>query len=141
MRNKNQRRSTFKHILHTLFTFFLEILIPHGKHFINHENLGLDGGGYGKPQAGFHARGEIFYGNVNELLYFREVDDLVKVLPHVFSAVSEDGSVKIDVFPGGKLPVESGAELYQGGDRAAACHRPLIGLENAADQLEQRRLS
>src|SRR5439155_3678587 len=78
---------------------------------------------------------------IDERLDAGEVDDLVEVLRRLLARETENRRIEKHVLAAGEVAVEAGAELQEGGKAAATLHETLGGRENAADQLEQRRLA
>ena len=138
MANK-QNSSTFfsTNNLHFFYTLPLKLRVPHGKHFVDDEDLRFEVGGYGEAQAHFHAGGVELDGRVDILLHPAEVDDLVKFAVDLAAGHAEDGAVHIDVLAARQFGVEAGADLQQGGDAPSQVDLPAGRLGDAREDLQQ----
>ena len=99
----------------------------------------MNGGGEGQPHV--HAARIFLDRPFDELADFGEGLDGRHGLVDFGAAQSHDLAVEIDVFPAGEFGIESGAELEQGRDAPARHHTSGGGLQNAADDLQQRALT
>ncbi len=99
----------------------------------------MDGDGEREPHV--HARRVELDLGVDELLDAGEVDDVVEVPVGLLARQAEDRGVEVDVLPAGEVGVEAGAELEQRGEPTATVDGARGGLDDAADDLEQRALA
>ena len=109
--------------------------------FVDDENFGIDVDGGGEGEADVHAAGVFLDGALDELADLREGLDGGHGAVDFGAAESHDLAVEVDVLAAGEFGVESGAEFEQGGDAPAGDDASRGGLENAADDLEQRALA
>src|SRR5207302_4283446 len=77
---------------------------------------------------------------IETILDIGKGDDLVKPAPDLGVPHAENGAVEINVFAPGQFRVKTGADLEHAGNPAFQFDAPLIGLGDAAQQLEQGRL-
>jgi len=105
-------------IAHFAETFFLEIDVADGEHFIDEEDFGLEMGGDGEGQADVHAGGVVLDGSVDEFFELGEGYDFVEFAGDFATAHAEDSPTQKRVFAAGKLGMEAGADFEEGADAA-----------------------
>ena len=121
--------------------FFLEGLVAHGEDLVGQEDVGLQVDGHGEAQAHLHAGGVVFEGGVDEVLEFRELDDVLDALLGFVVAKAVEAGVEEDIFVAAELGMEADAELDEGGDAASGDDLALAGLQDAGDDLQQGALA
>ena len=99
----------------------------------------MDGGRERQPHV--HAAGVFLHRARDELADFGEALDGGHGPVDFGAAQAHDFAVEVDVFAAGEFGVEAGAELEQGGDAAARDDAAGGGLQDAADDLEERALA
>ena len=108
--------------------FFWKAASPTASTSSTNEDLGLEVGGDGEPEAHLHAARVALDGRVEELLDLRELDDLVELAGDLGPPHAEDRAAQVDVLAAGQLGVEAGADLEQGADAAPQRRRcPRVG--------------
>ncbi len=126
---------------HAVEAALLELRIADRKHLVDEQDLGLEMRGHREGQPRVHAHGVALHRRVDELLHAREVDDLVEARLHFPARHAEDRAVQEDVLAPGQLLVEAGADLEQASDAAVQLDPAKGRLEDARQDLEQRRLA
>ena len=94
-----------------------------------------------KPSRGVHAARVGLDRVVGEALELGEGDDVVDPRLELLARHAVDRPAQEDVLDRGVLGVEARADLEQRGDAAARPRSCPVGLEDAGEQLEQRRLA
>ena len=120
----------------------LERLVADGEHLVDQQHVGVDVHGDREGEPHVHARGVELHLGVDELLDAGELDDLVEVLVGLRAGQAQDRGVQEDVLAPGEVGVEPGARApaARPADRGAR-RSPVVGCEDAADDLEQGRLA
>jgi hypothetical protein len=80
------------------------------------------------------------HGQVDELLEFRERDDLVHQLAHARTGQPVDRAVQVDVLAAGEVGVETCTELEQRRDPPARLDAAGGRLDDSRDDTQERRL-
>src|SRR5690606_3548307 len=72
---------------------------------------------------------------------FRKLHDLGENLLDLLLFQSENGTVEADIFGSGQIPAQTRPELDEGGDLSIDLHFPFVGIDDAAQDFEQRAFS
>ena len=141
MGDKEKCRSIFQHMMHAFLAFFLECRISDGQHLIDDQYLRLHDRGDSKSQAGCHTGGVVLDRHIHEVFEFCKFDDLIVVCIHEFFAVTENGTIQIDVFRRSQFAVESGARESKYRLAAAEENVRLMELLNAEMERHLERMN
>src|SRR5258708_34134726 len=141
MTHKQHRPPPACHILHLPQTLLLKLRVPNRKHFVYHQYLAAEVGGYCEGEADVHAAGVALYGGIQELLYPGEIYYLVEGAAYLALAHAQDGAVEVDVFSARQLRVEACAYLQQAAYAAVEMDLALSGLRDAAEYFEKGALT
>ncbi len=110
------------------------------EHLVDQQHVGIDMDGDGKPEPHVHPGRVRLHRRVDEVLQFRELDNLVKPPADVALAEAEHDAVDEDVLAAGNLGVKSGPQLDEGRDSSLHLHGSGRGFRNAGDKLERGAL-
>ena len=98
-------------------------------------------GRHGEGEPHEHAAGIALDGRFQEGFDLGEVDDLVELAADLGHPHAEDGAVEKDVLPPRKLRMKARADFQQRAHASANAGRPTRGPGDAAEDLQQGRLS
>ena len=101
---------------HFTYAFVLKRCIPYGKHLIHDQNLRFQVCRHCERESQIHPGGVALDWSIDELLHFRESDDLVELPGNLRLSHAQDGAVQVDVLPSAQLAVKTGADFQQRAD-------------------------
>src|SRR5690349_13273189 len=96
MADKQHRASTSAHLLHFAETFLLESCVSHGQNFIDDEYLRLKMRCHRKGKPDVHAARVTLDRCVQELFYFGEINDLIKLASDFLPVHAQNRTVEVD---------------------------------------------
>ena len=115
--------------------------VTDGEHLVDEQDVGIGVHGDREGETDVHAgRVELDLG-VDEVADAGELEDVVEVRLGLVAAESEHRCVEEDVLPAREVGVEARTEFEQGRDAPAAATAPGRGLDDPADDLQQRALA
>ena len=106
-------------VFHLAQTLFLKLDISDCQNLVHQKNVWLEMGGHSESQPDIHSTGIVLHRSVEKFLHFGEVDDLIKFAIDFRPGHTEDGAVKIDIFPPCQLAMETRTNLKQASHSAA----------------------
>jgi hypothetical protein len=115
--------------------------IADGQHFVDYQDIGIDMRAYGEGEPRIHAAGIVLDRLIHELADSGELRDGVEAGADLGRAQSQHGRGDEHVLAPGQFRVEAGAELEHGGDPAVHLERAGARADDAARDLQQRRLA
>src|SRR5690606_591901 len=118
-----------------------EILVTHREHFVDQNDVGVDVDGDGKTEASLHPGGVEYHRRVNEILKLRKLHDLGDNLFDLLLTQSEPATVEAAIVGSGQITAQSRPELDEGGDLSIDLHFPFVGIDDAAQDFDQRAFS
>ncbi len=141
VRHEENRLSAPRELRDRVEAAVRESLVAHREHLVHDENVRVDVHGHREAEPHVHSRGVRLHGLVDEVLEARERDDLGQLPLDLPAREPEHDAVDHDVLAPRDLRVEAGAELDEGRDFSV--HREVPGrrLEEAGDELQERRLA
>src|SRR5689334_2994691 len=94
-----------------------------------------------KREPYVHAAAVSFDWRVDELLDFRETDDLLKLSLDLFARHAEYRAVEKNVFASTQFRMKAGADFEQARDPTVKLNASFRGFDDARQDLQQRRLA
>ena len=131
----------FAELEHAVDAARLEALVADRQHLVDQQHVRVDVHGDREAEAGEHAARVRLDGVVGEALELGEGDDVVDPLGQIAARDAVDRAAQVDVLDRGVLGVEAGSDLEQRRDAAVDRDAARVGLDDAREQLEQRRLA
>src|SRR5262249_35458903 len=119
----------------------LERRVAHRQDLVDEQDLGVEVGGDGEGQPNIHAAGVALGGGVEEFLDLGESDDVVELAVDLAARHAANGAVEVDILPAGQLLVKARPDLEQADNAAAQLGAAGGRLDDAAEDLEQRRFA
>ena len=140
MRREHDEAGAFHQIVHPLARALDERHVARGHHFVEEQNLRIDGGRRRECQADVHAGRIVAHRNVQELAEIRELGDAVDLAIDLLRHHAEQQGAGPDVFPAGRFHLEPGDELEERAHMAVDGHAAALRRVDAGHDLEQRAL-
>jgi len=111
--------------------------VANRQRFIDHQNIGLHAGGYGKSQAHEHAAGIRLHRLADKVADVGKSQNAVQPLIDLGPAQPQNGGIHVNVFQPGEVGVEAGSQFQQRCHPAFDLQLAAASLQRAADHLQQ----
>ena len=141
MRDEHDRAAALLELRDPTEALALELLVADGEDLVEEQHVGVDVRGDREAEPHVHPRRVGANRQVDVVADAGELDDLVHPLADLGAGQAVQRAVQEDVLAAGELRVEPGAELEQRRDAPADLDAADAGLDDPADQLQERRLA
>src|SRR5581483_3434387 len=139
--HEDDRASRVRDLVDSPEALALEVDVPDGEDFVHDQNVRIEMGCDRERQPHVHAARIELYGDVDEPLDPRELDDLIEAACDLGAAHPEDRPVQHYVVAARQLRVKAGSDFEQRAESSADLRAALGRIGDAREDLEERRLA